>query len=76
MNSYTINDVKIHNTKNDAWVIINENIYDITDFLQIHPGGNIISQFLGQDITEYFYELHQSSILTDIAEDYKIGTLL
>ena len=76
MSFYTIDEVKLHDKKEDAWVIINENVYDITEFLDIHPGGNIISNFIGQDITDFFYELHQISVLTDTAEKYKIGILI
>jgi cytochrome b involved in lipid metabolism len=76
MNNYTIDEVEKHNLIDDAWVIIDKNVYDITYFLNIHPGGNILFQFAGKDITDYFYELHQLSVLTDTAEQYKIGTLI
>ena len=77
MNKYTSDEVEKHNFIDDAWVIIDQNVYDITYFLNIHPGGkNILLQFAGEDITDYFYELHQLSVLTDTAEEYKIGTLI
>jgi cytochrome b involved in lipid metabolism len=76
MNTYTIDEVEKHNLLDDAWVIIDKNVYDITYFLNIHPGGNILFQFAGKGITDYFYELHQLSVLTDTAEQYKIGTLI
>ena len=77
MKEYTIDEISLHNKENDAWVIINKDVYDITNFLNIHPGGkNILLQFIGGDITDYFEELHQSSILEEYAEDYKIGYII
>ena len=77
MNQYTIEEVSNHNREDDAWVIINKDVYDVTSFLNIHPGGkNILLQFVGGDITDYFEELHQPSILEEYAENYKIGTLI
>ena len=35
---YTRKDVSLHNKRNDLWVIINENVYDLTKFQKIHPG--------------------------------------
>ena len=34
-----LNDVKPHNKKGDCWVVVHSRIYDITDYLDSHPGG-------------------------------------
>ena len=76
MNSYTIEEVSFHNSENDAWIVINHFVYDITDFINKHPGGkSLLLQVAGTDATDYFNELHQPSILEDYAENYKIGEL-
>ena len=76
MNSYTIEEVSFHNSENDAWIVINNFVYDITDFINEHPGGkDILLQFIGTDASEFFNELHHPSILEDYAENYKIGEL-
>eukprot|EP00040_Diaphanoeca_grandis_P007988 m.43292 g.43292 ORF g.43292 m.43292 type:complete len:135 (-) comp19340_c0_seq2:263-667(-) len=28
-----------HNTESSCWITINNGVYDVTDFLQYHPGG-------------------------------------
>ena len=77
MNQYTLEDISNHNTENDCWICIYTTVYDITDFLNEHPGGkSLLLQVAGQDATEYFEELHRPEILDEIAEDYKIGNIL
>ena len=52
---YTYEEVKCHNTLNDCWIICNNNVYNITHFLNKHPGGNkIILDYGGLDITNNY----------------------
>jgi cytochrome b involved in lipid metabolism len=85
MNYYTIEEVEKHNKPDDLWIIISykmndkmvDNIYDITEFANIHPGGKqLLYSVGGQDATEYFYELHREEILHEIGDEYIIGTLV
>ena len=74
MNTYTMKEVNKHTTKEDCWLVIDNMIYDITSFLNIHPGGSgILMTVGGKDATEYFEELHKEEILTKIGETYMIG---
>ena len=57
--------------------MIDNNVYDITNFLTNHPGGKaVLLQLAGTDATDYFHELHRPSILEEYAEDFKIGILI
>lgn len=57
---YTRKDVSLHNKRNDLWVIINENVYDLTKFQKIHPGGSkLLSIYAGQDASEVFNAFHK-----------------
>lgn len=77
MREYTSQEVEIHNTIDDAWIIINNNVYDITEFLSVHPGGKaVLLQLAGTDATEYFNELHRPDILDEYGDQYKIGILI
>jgi uncharacterized protein with NAD-binding domain and iron-sulfur cluster len=77
---FTINDVSKHNKPDDAWVIYKNNVYDITNFISNHPGGQIILNALGKDLEkvwkEYYVQWHMNneSVLKKL-ETYKIGTL-
>eukprot|EP00178_Gracilaria_changii_P016845 TRINITY_DN48295_c0_g1_i1.p1 TRINITY_DN48295_c0_g1~~TRINITY_DN48295_c0_g1_i1.p1 ORF type:complete len:359 (-),score=45.01 TRINITY_DN48295_c0_g1_i1:274-1350(-) len=45
--------VSHHATANDAWVIYKNNVYDITMFLESHPGGaDVLYDKLGTDVTD------------------------
>jgi cytochrome b involved in lipid metabolism len=51
----TAENIKIHNTEKDCWLIISNKVYDVTSYLPVHPGGKrqIIS-LCGQDATVTF----------------------
>ena len=76
MKTYTMEEVTKHATKKDCWIVIKNNVYDITEFLKIHPGGSsIVMTVAGLDATEYFEELHRPDILEEVGTDYIIGEL-
>lgn len=72
---------KFFTEKERVWVTLNNRkVYDITDFLQQHPGGSeIVEEHKGQDITEVMKDLdvHQHSQASyDIMNDnYLVGYL-
>ena len=39
LKTYTLVDCKQHTTEKDCWLIIHGKVYDVTDFLDEHPGG-------------------------------------
>jgi hypothetical protein len=41
-------------------------VYDVTEFLPIHPGGNILFSVAGTDATDFFVELHKEGILEEV----------
>ncbi|RYP84551.1 hypothetical protein DL770_005205 [Monosporascus sp. CRB-9-2] len=46
-------EVESHNTKKSCYVTVGTNVYDVTDFLDSHPGGaDLVLQWAGKDITE------------------------
>jgi len=57
--NYTASDVARHSTKEDAWVIIDDSVYDITHWIPRHPGGSIpLVQYAGRDMTDAFRAYH------------------
>lgn len=73
---YTMDDVKKHNKKTDAWLVINKKVYDVTKWVPDHPGGNIILKGVGKDATELFKTIHShGAFANNVLKKYYIGKL-
>jgi len=73
---FTLGEVQKHNTKKDAWTIIENKVYDISSWIPKHPGGEIIMQALGKDATQLFLTNgHPSYVKKTILPKYYIGNL-
>jgi cytochrome b involved in lipid metabolism len=80
-NEYTMDDIKLHNTLDDLWTVYENEVFDITEFVKEHPGGNIILKAGGKDLKDIWDEngvdwhMNNSSILKKL-RSYKIGNLV
>ncbi len=74
--TYTTADIATHNTSSDCWVIINNNVYNLTSFLSTHSGGaSVITPVCGKNGTSTFNSgPHSTSTLSAISSSI-IGTL-
>lgn len=64
------------NTEDSVWFIIDSKVYDASDFLDAHPGGEaVLRQVAGTDATEAFYNLHRHEVLTGKYAELAIGTI-
>ena len=52
--SYSATDVAAHCTRGDAWIVIRGRVYDVTRYVDLHPGGDAILRHAGDDATEGF----------------------
>jgi isopentenyl diphosphate isomerase/L-lactate dehydrogenase-like FMN-dependent dehydrogenase/predicted heme/steroid binding protein len=60
-------EVAKHNSKESCWVAIRGKVYDLTSFLNSHPGGvKAILSRAGTDVTEDFELLHAEGTLTTL----------
>ncbi|MES1914864.1 MAG: hypothetical protein MHM6MM_006892 [Cercozoa sp. M6MM] len=77
MKEYTAKEVAKHTTESDCWVIMHGKVYDVTKFLDDHPGGaDVIMDYAGEDCTEAFEEIFHSDKAKKQADDeFLIGTL-
>ncbi|KAK4128467.1 cytochrome b5, partial [Parathielavia appendiculata] len=72
----TYQDVAEHNTKKDLYVVIHDQVYDCTKFVDEHPGGEeVLLDVAGQDATEAFEDVGHSDEARETLEQLKVGTL-
>lgn len=57
------------------WVVRKERVYDITDWIPNHPGGEVILNAVGGVIDLYWdiFSIHKKQDVYDILEQYYIG---
>ncbi|CAJ1418435.1 unnamed protein product [Effrenium voratum] len=66
--SITKEEVAKHNKADDAWIVVDGDVYDVTKFAGVHPGGTqILLEYAGKDATEDFYALHRLEVLDKYA---------
>lgn len=57
----TADEVALHSTAADCWSVVNGNVYDLTSFVNRHPGGSgNINLMCGKDATSAFTGQHGS----------------
>merc|ERR1719319_961782 len=82
LKTYTMADVTSHNEEKDCWLIIgNANnggpkVYDVTNYLNDHPGGSEVMLDLGgQNADEFFEDIGHSQDARNELKKMIIGTL-
>lgn len=60
----SVTELSKHNTPSDAWIVIDGTVWDVTEFAPRHPGGvDVIVEYLGQDATRAYNEVHSPSLV-------------
>lgn len=78
---YDIEAINQHNVweddAKDIWVVYENFVYDVTKFVEEHPGGeDLILDFAGTDMTVEFDKNGHSEGARNILNEYKIGQLV
>ncbi|GJE91365.1 glyoxylate dehydrogenase [Phanerochaete sordida] len=70
-------EVAKHNGRDSCWIIVHGKVYDVTDFLDEHPGGSrIILKYAGQDATEAYEPIHPpDAITTNLPVEKHLGAI-
>nr|ABA54491.1 cytochrome b5 type 28 [Crepis alpina] len=72
----SLEEVSKHDTKDDCWLIISGKVYDITPFLDDHPGGDeVLVLATKKDATEDFEDVGHSQNARDMLKDYYVGDI-
>jgi cytochrome b involved in lipid metabolism len=71
---FTPKQVEQHNKNDDVWLIVRDAVYDVTKFVDRHPGGDLILLQKGRDVTSMFESLHPTAAHKAL-EKFKIGSV-
>jgi len=75
-NYYSVEDVAKHATEKDCWVVVADQVLNVTSFLKDHPGGALaILTFAGRDATEEFNMIHPPGVIEKYAPECVIGRI-
>uniref|UniRef100_UPI00398F08FA cytochrome b5 n=1 Tax=Pristiophorus japonicus TaxID=55135 RepID=UPI00398F08FA len=73
---YRLEELKQHNSGRSAWIHIHDKIYDVTKFLEEHPGGaEVLKEQAGGDASEAFDDVGHSTDAREMTKRYLIGEL-
>ena len=68
--------IATHASVSDLWVIIDDKVYDLTEYADEHPGGAAaLAKHAGGDATKGFKGPQHPSRVFDMVEDYRIGVV-
>ncbi|KAK1330549.1 hypothetical protein QTO34_010739 [Cnephaeus nilssonii] len=71
---YRLEEVAKRNTSKEIWLVIHGRVYDVTRFLNEHPGGEeVLLEQAGADASESFEDVGHSSDAREMLKQYYIG---
>ena len=74
---YTMEEVAQHNALPSVWSVYNGDVYDITMYINVHPGGKkILEKVYGKDMTPLFNKFHGYIKIANMIGPLKIGTVV
>lgn len=78
--SYTASEIATHNTATNCWLIINNNVYNVSTYLVQHPGGvSVVTPYCGKEATQAFNTQggkgSHSNTAKNLLTTFQVGTL-
>ncbi|VUC20940.1 unnamed protein product, partial [Clonostachys rosea] len=73
---FRLSEIRKHNGASpNPWIVYGTKVYDITDWVPAHPGGDVILRAAGGSIDRYWdiFAIHKSQYVYDILSQYLIG---
>ncbi|KAG7882793.1 hypothetical protein KL938_003216 [Ogataea parapolymorpha] len=73
---FTAEEVAQHNTRDDLYIVYRGKVYDCSEYLDEHPGGEeVIMDCAGTDATEPFEDIGHSEDAHEILANLEVGEL-
>ncbi|KAL8253196.1 hypothetical protein R6Q59_036889 [Mikania micrantha] len=74
--TFVFDDVSNHNKADDCWLIISGKVYDVTPFIDDHPGGaEVWLRVTGKDASVDFSDVGHSDIAKEKMKKYYVGQI-
>jgi hypothetical protein len=58
---FSLQEVALHNSPTDCWLIVRKKVYNVTPWIRRHPGGDLLLVKAGRDCTYLFDSYHPIS---------------
>ena len=72
---YTAEELSQHALKSDCWLQIADGIYNVSEYMDEHPGGvDVIMDSAGSDVTEMFNDIGHSKHAVKLLSNFRIGS--
>ncbi|RCH98036.1 hypothetical protein CU097_014367 [Rhizopus azygosporus] len=76
MKTFTVEEVAKHNKADDIWIIIDGKVFDLTKFINDHPGGKkVLLKKAGKDASKEFKTFHNEAIMQRLGLPMQIGVI-
>ena len=72
---YTSSEVALHANADSCWTIINDVVYDITEYVPKHPAGKVILKACGREATKMFESVSAHRGTDRTLARYELGPL-
>ncbi|KAL1532076.1 Cytochrome b5 isoform E [Salvia divinorum] len=73
---HVFEEVMTHNKTKDCWLVISGKVYDVTPFMDEHPGGDeVLLAATGKDATNDFEDVGHSDSAREMMDKYCIGEI-
>jgi fatty acid desaturase len=76
--TFTADEVLRHGSASDCWVTLERGVYDVTTFLDEHPGGAMALSSVGRaghDVTSHFLRIGHSAPARERLAEMRVGVL-
>lgn len=72
--TYSLDEIAEHDQPDDCWIIIQDNVYDLSKWVKFHPGGHLpLENMAGHDATDAFENYHPNYVYTKKLPNFLIG---
>ncbi|KAL2319239.1 hypothetical protein Fmac_028208 [Flemingia macrophylla] len=73
---FTLAEVSQHNHAKDCWLVIHGKVYNVTKFLEDHPGGDdVLLSSTGKDATNDFEDIAHSTSAVAMMDEFYVGDI-